>query len=306
MKTTRAFPNAKLFFKMRLYQYGVLLLTFALGSINALADSFTDDFSTGINKTNWFVSTNSSRFSVEATNGVVQIQSTAGTSTGYFWGSLWSTLTAYGNFDVSIDFTNANLAWLTGGPGNQAQLNCFFGNFTTLTNFFVVRSDESAWSQNAHIWVGDFGGFKLGSALSTNVSSGTLRVTRTNSLVSGYLNSTLIAQTNYVTTPVKFQIILQNNGTKDAISINYDNFSLSADQITVGPGVAIQYVPQNKISLSWPTWGVAWTTNYVLESANSLSSPNWQPVTNAHATSGTQVTVTNAITNAAQFYRLNR
>jgi hypothetical protein len=97
-----------------------------------------------------------------------------------------SKLTAYGNFDVSVDFTNANLQWLTGSPGNQAQLNCFFGDFNSESNFLMVRSDESAWGQNAHVWLGGFGdqGSLLGAAYSTTAGSGTLRVTRTNSLVS--------------------------------------------------------------------------------------------------------------------------
>jgi len=46
-----------------------------------------------------------------------------------------------------------------------------------------------------------------------------LSITRTNALVNGYFNSTLIAQTNYVTGPARFQIILQNNYTENAIPI---------------------------------------------------------------------------------------
>ena len=273
-----------------------------------LAASFTDNFANGINPTNWFALTNTPRFSVVPENGVAQIQSTTGTNNGFFWGTLFSEVTAYGDFDVSIDFTNASLAWRTGSPGNQAQLNCYFGDFYSITNFFVVRSDEATWDQNAHIWMGNFppDGAKLGPALSTNISYGTLRITRTNSLVSGYINSTLIAQTNFVTVPAHFQLVLQNNGTEDAISIGYNNFQLTADKITVGPPLSIRTDGHGDMVLSWPTWGVGWTTNYALEStAGPLESNPWQTVSPAPLTNGENLVVTNAPSNSSGFYRLH-
>jgi hypothetical protein len=281
------------------------------GIIPARADTFTDSFANGINPAFWHVPTNASRFSVLATNDAVSIDSVAGTSNQFLGDGLWSTLTAYGNFDASIDFTNAKLTWLTGSPGNQAQLNCYFGDFGTTTNFFVVRSDEpeTGGDQNAHVWIGGFvdqGGYRLGAAFPTTASFGTLRVTRTNSQVSGYLNSVLIAQaTNYNTGPARFLIVLQNNGTHDAISITYDHFQLTADRITVGPLLTIQYLPTSRVALSWPTWGTTWTTNYALEFATNLfAATQWQTVTNVPTTNGDSYHVTNTLNSSAGFYRL--
>ena len=175
--------------KTKYFTCFALVLAFTLAP--AFADTFTDDFFGGINPTNWFAVTNSPRFSIQDSNGFVNIQSSNGTSNGFFWGHIFSTVTAYGDFDVSIDFTNANLTNLDGGtgsnPSNQAQLNCYFGNFATGASFLMAARQRKVIQASTRIvWLG---GSVLGSFYSTSLTSGTLRITRTNSLVSGFLNS---------------------------------------------------------------------------------------------------------------------
>lgn len=144
------FSSSKFFIKLRPNNSKIASFCF----FNII--TYNDDFSSGINQKYWRTSTNSvntSRFTMVPTNGVIRMSAAVGAQNAFLGTGLWSALTVYGNFDLSVDFTNANLAWLTGSPGNQAQVNCYFGDFGTTNNFLLVRSDEASFNQNMHVWI---------------------------------------------------------------------------------------------------------------------------------------------------------
>jgi hypothetical protein len=201
---------------------------------------------------------------------------------------------ARGDFDARVDFRNAAITLIDGFPGNQVQLNSFFGG----QQFDVVRSDEY-FGQNIHVWANPPSA--LYGTQATTVSNGTLRITRVGSHVRGYLDSTMLYENDYNTNDATIWFSLQNNGTRDATAVTFDNFYLEADAIVPGPNLNIQFARPGQVALSWPSWGA----NYSLFAAGSLGATNlWQPVTNAPVSFGSFLFVTNDVAHAVLFYRL--
>jgi hypothetical protein len=58
-----------------------------------------------------------------------------------------------------------------------------------------------------------------------------MRITRVGSLVTGYVNGDEVYSRTYDTEPAFFRLALQNNGTKDATSVTFDDFYLAANEI---------------------------------------------------------------------------
>lgn len=261
----------------------------------ARAELFTDDFSNGIDPTYWTLTNNSVRYSAGTTQGDAHFSGTAGGSTAYFQNiRAIPKLTASGNFDVRVDYKNASITRLTGSPGNQVELFAVLGG----VGFYLSRSDETPQGNTIHVWQNAF----LGAQANTS-TAGTMRITRVGTLVSGYLNSTLIYQNNYNTNDAVFRFQLQNNGTSDAISVTFDNFYLAADRITPTPApkAEITMLPPNKIVIAWPTWA----TNFVLESSPAMTGA-WQAVTNPPAISGNRFVVTNLTDGSTHLFRLRQ
>jgi hypothetical protein len=84
--------------------------------------------------------------------------------------------------------------------------------------------------------------------------------------------------------------------------------ALSGPPVTVQttiprPGVQleIQLLPGPQVTLSWP----ASATNYVLQTASTISANSWQTITDAASLVGGQLKVTNRVSDS-MFYRLNR
>ena len=68
--------------------------------------------------------------------------------------------------------------------------------------------------------------------LATTTTNGTLRLTRAGAVVTAYYNGTILHAGSYNTAPVTSLLFnLQNNGTRDAISVVFDNFHLKADRL---------------------------------------------------------------------------
>lgn len=261
----------------------------------ALAEVFSDDFAKGLDPTYWMLTNNSSRYTSNVTQGDVRFSGIAGGSTAYFQNiRAIPKLTASGNFDVRVDYRDASINRINGSPGNQVELFAVFGS----VGFYVSRSDETPQGDTIHVWQNAF----LGAQANTS-TAGTMRITRVGTLVSGYLNSTLIYQNNYNTNDAVFRFQLQNNGTSDAISVTFDNFTLAADRITPAPApkAEITMLPPNKIVIAWPTWA----TNFVLESAITLTG-TWQSVTNTPVISGSSFVVTNTMDSASRLFRLHK
>lgn len=198
----------------------VLTSTTALGT-----ETFNDDFATGIDPSRWTVTTSGPLYTVDGSQGDVHISKPIGGS-GFQYAWLVLECDFGGDFDVSVDFSDAMITRMNGAPGNQVQLTLSFGGQL----FVVVRSDELPGGDNIHVFVNPPGTW-VGEQ-PTSVTEGTLRVTRSGSVVSGYLDGNLIHSGTYNDAPVTFlTLALQNNGTNDPTSVTFDNFSLVAGSL---------------------------------------------------------------------------
>jgi hypothetical protein len=70
---------------------------------------------------------------------------------------------------------------------------------------------------------------------------------------------------------------------------------------SVPPSVSLATVGTNSI-ISWP----AWATDYQLQSTTNLVGANWQAVSNFSTLNGYSSVVTNSMTNAPLFFRLEK
>lgn len=277
----------------------ISLLTIILADRTAAA-VFTDDFSGGLNGSYWQIDQNQPLYSVSTTQGGVTISKPLTSSTAYQYAKLTPKLTASGDFDVQVDFTNALLTTTGGGVGNQTELACYFGGRT----YYVVRSCESG-NQIVYAWInsvsppgGTFG------MQGWEATSGTMRIARTNFVISFWIDSTLLYQQNCDRSSATFAMFLINNGTKDATSVTFDAFRLAATSITFPPLLlSAQPVSSNLTLFSWPSY----PAGYLLETTSNLSTQtSWQTVTDNIVSANGRCFLTNTSSEPAAFYRLRQ
>jgi len=190
------------------------------------AAQFDDDFGAGLRPKFWSVSSNQPLYKLDATQEEIRLSKPVGGTFTFQTIDVEFPFVVRGDFDVQIDFRDASINRVSGVPGNQVQLNAVFGS----QYFGVVRSDESPGGQNHHVfinppavWVG---------ATPDGAAAGTMRIVRTGSTVSGYINGGLIHSGVFNADDVsRLWFSLQNNGTTDATSVTFDNFHLIADAI---------------------------------------------------------------------------
>ena len=193
----------------------------------AAAATFSDGFSSGINPACWTVyQTTAGLYSVDATQGDVRL---AKISTQHNPGGIQSVYAAVnmaalggniaGDFSAQINFTNAAL----GGALDQVE---FHTSFADGSIFYDVY--DNGYGLNAHVWNG-------GSANGVTAASsgaGTFVIARTGSTLSGYYNGSLLFSENNGSALTAISLALQNNnGSDDAISVTFDNFSLTAASV---------------------------------------------------------------------------
>jgi len=212
------------------WQIALLLLAVIAG--RASAATFSDDFTDGIASANWTFDSNQPLYSVDDTNGDVRISKPAGGSGGFQAANLRFVHDVSGDFDVSVAFRDAAITLGTGSPGNQVQLNLYFGG----QYLGVVRSDEVSFGNNAHVFLDPPGSWY--GTISTSATAGTLRVTRVGTTVTCRIDSTvLFSGTLNGDDVTDIWLSLQNNGTIDATSVTFDDFALVADSILYAPVV---------------------------------------------------------------------
>ncbi len=212
----------------------VLLVTTAF-ALQTEAAVYRDDFSGGINSSHWTV--NSGIFTVDDSLGSIHIsKSFGGSGAPSEWARIHFNHALYGNFEISVDYRDANLS----GCQNQIQLNLVFGGqYAANRRENWCESRYSVWLDPPQSTVG---------ATGTSDTAGTLRITRTGSTVRFYANNTMIYEGVFNNSPVTdLWLSLQNNGSADAISVTFDNFSVVADSIE---GIC---VPPPSGMISW--WG---------------------------------------------------
>jgi sulfatase modifying factor 1 len=205
--------------------------------------TFTDDFANGVNGFYWSYASNQALYQVDASQGAVRFHKTQGGGGGLEYATLRFNHRITGNFDIRVRYSDASIGLVSGSPGNQVQLQTFFGNQFVA----VVRSDEAGQGNNSHLWRDPPGQWD-GKRTSWN-TSGTLRITRVGTTVSAYATVTeqgaevevLLYQFETNADPVTaLSFSLQNNGTTDAISVTFDDFAIAADSIAYQPPQTLQ------------------------------------------------------------------
>ena len=260
----------------------------------ALGGTFSDDFSAGLSPSFWSVwQTTAGLYSVDATNGHVQVAKTSAHSPGGFQNvaialnlaALAGTNT--GDFSTQVDFTNA----IVPGPGlDQVELHTYFQDGSI---FFTVYDNSSGL--NVHVWNGSNNGLTP-----VTGNSGTFRISRIGSTLTGYYNGAPIHSEIKDSPLVRIDFALQNNnGSDDPTSVTFDNFSLTA--AFVAPRLSISLLGGMQVQLSWATNSVG----YALESATSLPDPAWTVVPNVPAVTNGQFTVTVGAGEGQRFFRLH-
>jgi len=188
----------------------------------AMGATFEDNFAAGLRDDYWIRITNQPLYVIDDSLGDVRFSKPYGGSYSFQYVGVEFTRDVAGDFEVQVDFRQASITRNDGSPGNQVQLNVIFAP----DNFCVVRSDETGYGHNCHIWRSPDGGWH--GAQATTSTSGTMQIVRVGGTASGYYNGDLLWSGAFPTNPVRVYLVLQNNGTKDATSVTFDDFRVTA------------------------------------------------------------------------------
>jgi len=190
------------------------------------ADSvYADDFTAGLSPTAWQLISNTPLYSVDATAGALRFSKPADGSYASKHVGVEFQPRLRGDFDVAVDFRDASINRLDGSPGNQIELRVFVGSQL----FVLVRSDEAGAGHNVHVWC-DPPRVWFGTRSATG-TSGRLRIARTGVRLRSWLDSQAVHEGDYNGADATIQLGLQNNGTRDATAVSFDNFTARAGQL---------------------------------------------------------------------------
>lgn len=137
---------------MRSSRFYILLFTLCMIYILPLythADDYNDQFTNGIDTSYWAIRIDDTLYTIDDSGGEIEFSREAGGVQNFKAVRLRFKPVVYGDFDASVDFSNAYIDRINGSPGNQIQLNTQFGGQV----FSVVRSDEYGFGHNYHVWI---------------------------------------------------------------------------------------------------------------------------------------------------------
>jgi hypothetical protein len=190
---------------------------------SAFGEAFFDNFSTGLNATDWSVSqTTANLYSVNASQGQIHLAKAAHNPGGTQNVSVHLNLAQLGgaitnDFSVQIDFTNA----VVGTGLDQVELRTYYQD----GSFFVAGYEYSSGLKAYGSWNGT-----TLFPISVTGNCGTFRICRTGSEINGIFNGQALWDSGSTTsclTNVTF--VLQNaSGSDDASSVTFENFSLTS------------------------------------------------------------------------------
>lgn len=200
----------------------------------AASDVFTDDFAGGIDGSYWSImKVGADMYSVDDTQGDVRFAKVGGpAAAGMNQIALQLDMSAIsrtgssvaGDFEVQVDFSDAVLP----GPGlDQLELHTAYADSKI---FYDVRDNDGV--QNVHVWTGShYAGFP------TDATAGTLRIERVGSVITAYLDGSVVRSLNHTAADLTLvSFTLQNNlGSNDATSVTYDNFRIEGDDVIPEP-----------------------------------------------------------------------
>ena len=216
-------------FASRVGLFVLVALTFGPRSARA-AETFQDSFSPALSPSNWTVqlSPDLPHYTVDASAGFVRVcKSIDTTHTGNQ--ALWVQFAhpVVGNFTAEIQYHNAFLQRVSGGPGNDIALLARF----SAQSFAARRASETGPVPESYYAWADPPGFAYG-RLASIVNAGTLRIERQSILVSVIADgATLFTGVVDGDTLQSIAFGLENRGTTDSTSVEFDDFVLTADQI---------------------------------------------------------------------------
>jgi hypothetical protein len=222
-----------------------LLVLFVSPAIT-IGETFDDDFSQGLRPLYWRIVINQPLFSVDDTQGDVRIGKPAGGDYTLQQAVIRFRGQVPGDFDVSVDYRDAYIDQVDGLPGNQVQLNTYFGGQA----FAIVRSDEpGGGGHNHHVWIAPPGTWV--GAQPDDSTAGTMRIRRVGTLVEAYIHDTLFYSGYFNAEDLNgLSFCLQNNCTVDSTSVTFDDFHLTADAITAATSPL--YGDRIALASPWP------------------------------------------------------
>ena len=199
---------------------------------SAFGEAFFDDFSTGLNSAIWSVSqTTPNLYSVNVSQGKVQLAKIVQNPGGLQNVAVHLNLAPLGgpiasDFSIQIDFTNA----IVPGPGlDQVELRTYYQN-----GLFFFAGYEYNNGLKAYTWDGTFSWPQ-----SVTGNSGTLRICRTGEEITGFFNGKALWGAGTTSPLTDITLVLQNNnGSDDAISVTFDNFSVTSPSLPTQDRVA--------------------------------------------------------------------
>jgi hypothetical protein len=258
----------------------------------ALAGTFLDNFSTGLNPVYWSISqTTPNLYSVNATGSAIALAKTGANPGGIQNAGIVLNLAALGgsfsgDFSAQIDFTNAII-----GPNiDQVEFHAYFADGSYFFDVYDLSS-----GRNVHVWNGSING-----PTSETATFGTFKISRTGSSVTGYFDGTPIFSASNSSALTGVSFLLQNQpGSDDYPSVTYRNFSLTG---SFGPTLTVLPSGTNVV-LMWPTN----TSGFSVQWAPSFVSPViWNPVYKTSFVVGSQNALTNPISGTQNYYRLSQ
>lgn len=273
-----------------------LVLTLAVPR-PARAATFSDDFSAGLRPTWWsIIQTTSNFYSVDASQGNVRLAKTSAHNPGGVQfvfvrvnlSLLGGAITS--DFSTQIDFAGA----VVPGPGlDQVELHTYYQDGSI---YYTVYDRSSGF--NAHVWDGG----SVQGVLPVGGDSGTFRISRTGSTVTGYFNGSPLFSETRASALTAIDFVLQNNlGSDDPISVTFDNFSLTAPSVPPTLGITRS---NTALIVSWPVPAEGWllhaTTNLV--GGGSV----WTEIPPPYPTNGTNLQFTEPSPVGHKFYRLHQ
>jgi hypothetical protein len=226
------------------------------------AAEYNDDFATGIDSLHWTLVSNQPLFTVDDGDGNINFSKpVGGEGTGIDQIQLCSAHLPLGDFDVSVDFSDAELEFVNGNWNNFAGVELSFGGLY----LDLLRVDGLNALGGDQVYVHTSPPNSTDSVHET-ATSGRLRVQRTGTTVSAYFDERLLHRADYNNAQVtRLCLSLGNDLTTDAVSVRFDNFTIVADDFSPAREIAT-FVPStsqnsdafgNPMAISGDTLAVA-------------------------------------------------
>lgn len=281
--------------KKHISTIGAAMTLLSLSTVPASAATFFDTFSEGLDPEWWTVlQSTENLYTVDASHGDVRLAKSPATTPGGVQNVMVRLNLqvmggpVVGDFSAQVDFSNA----VVPGPGlDQVELHTYYEDGSI---YYAVYDRTSGY--NTHVWDGSS---VLGVIPNLSVDTGTFRISRAGNTVTAFFNETAMYSETRDARMTAVDFVLQNNaGSDDAISVTFDNFSLTAASVL--PSLKIVPAGSSKVEVSWATnW-----TGCVLQQNTALDATPWTAVTNTPSVSGGRHVVTLETDGDARFFRL--